>query len=42
MLRDAVIAGIQQTNRLTVVDVEMEPTLKLEEGRRQDERPPHS
>ena len=38
MLRDAVIAGIQQTNRLTVVDVEMEPTLKLEEGRRQDER----
>lgn len=38
MLRDAVIAGIQHTNRLTVVDVEMEPTLKLEEGRRQDER----
>ncbi|WP_298616882.1 hypothetical protein [uncultured Odoribacter sp.] len=38
MLRDAVIAGIQNTNRLSVVDVEMEPTLQLEEGRRQDER----
>lgn len=38
MLRDAVIAGIQNTNRLSVVDVEMEPTLQLEQGRRQDER----
>lgn len=38
MLRDAIIAGIQQTGRLHVIDVDMEPTLKLEESRRQSEK----
>lgn len=38
MLRDAILAGIQRTSRLSVVDVDMEPTLKLEEKRRQSEK----
>lgn len=38
MLRDAILGGIQETGRLTVVDVDAEPTLRVEETRRQDEK----
>lgn len=37
MLKNAIIGGIQETGRLSVIDAEMEPSLKVEEDRRSSE-----